>query len=189
MVLFVEWKLKKGRLIIDLLFSLRSLSNKKLDHLISIDVLSDNYDDHCQEQLQDLLDRAPRLTSIRISWKTLSSSLQQLFESRHLSVYQLELLYYGGTFDREQCMMLRKVISTIQCRVLNLVLEDRTFILDLINTMPHLQAINVQCRTGKRHPSSKITEKNSAWLQQQLSSTDMHAIITQQNDFIRLWIR
>lgn len=161
----------------------------RLDHLISIDVLSDNYDDHCQEQLQDLLDRAPRLTSIRISWKTLSSSLQQLFESQHLSVYQLELLYYGGTFDREQCMMLRKIISTIQCRVLNLVLADRTFMLDLINTMPHLQAINVQCRTGKRHPSSKLTEKNSAWLQQQLSSTDIHAIITQQNDFIRLWIR
>ena len=161
----------------------------RFDHLISIDVLCDNYDDQCQEQLQDLLDRAPRLTSIRISWKTLSSSLQQLFESQHLSVYQLELLYYGGTFDREQCMMLRKIISTIQCRVLNFILADRTLMLDLINTMPHLQAINVQCRTGKRHPSSTSTEKNCAWLQQQLSSTDIHGIITQQNDFIRLWIR
>ncbi|CAF3879379.1 unnamed protein product [Rotaria sp. Silwood1] len=161
----------------------------RLDHLISIDVLSDNYDDHCQEQLQDLLDRAPRLTSIRISWKTLTSSLQQLFESQHLSVYQLELLNYGGTFDREQCIMLRNIIPAIQCRVLNLVLADRTCMLDLINTMPHLQALNVQCRIGKRHPSSKSTEKNSAWLQEQLSSTGIHAIITQQNHFIRLWIR
>ncbi|CAF5124975.1 unnamed protein product, partial [Rotaria sp. Silwood1] len=91
--------------------------------------------------------------------------------------------------DREQCIMLRNIIPAIQCRVLNLVLADRTCMLDLINTMPHLQALNVQCRIGKRHPSSKSTEKNSAWLQEQLSSTGIHAIITQQNHFIRLWIR
>ena len=55
--------------------------------------------------------------------------------------------------------------------------------------MPHLQALNVQCRTGTRNSSAKSTEKNLTWLQEQLSSADIHGMITQQDDFIRLWIR
>ncbi|CAF3675001.1 unnamed protein product [Adineta steineri] len=162
----------------------------KLDHLISLDVLSNDHDEICQQQLQDLLDRAPRLTSIRISWKTLTSPLMQLFNSQNLSVYQLELLCYGKSLNNEQCIALNSIIPGIHCKVLKLNVANRTCILDLVNTLNHLHALNVECykdRFSRRVDSPR--DELCEWLQEQLSSTFSTTKISRQDDTIRLWIR
>ena len=57
-----------------------------LNHLVSLDILSEDHGDLCQNQLQTLLERSPRSSSIRICRKTLTSSLRQLFDSRNIRV-------------------------------------------------------------------------------------------------------
>ncbi|UJR32939.1 hypothetical protein I4U23_020400 [Adineta vaga] len=161
-----------------------------LDHLKSLDVLSNDHDELCQNQLQELLERSPRLSSIRICWKTLTSPLKQLFDSRNLSVYHLELLCYGGWLKHEKCVMLNSIIPGIHCKVLNLMVADRSCILDLINTLNHLTALNIECRSEKTSKRNKTTKDDICqWLQEQLLSAFPSIHISRQNDIIRLWIR
>ncbi|CAF4655247.1 unnamed protein product [Rotaria sp. Silwood1] len=161
----------------------------RFDHLISLDALSNNYDEHCQHQLQDLLDRAPRLSSIRLGWKTLTSSLVQLFASRNWSVYQLELLCYGRSLNRQQCIMISNIIPSIHCKVLNLMIANRTCILEFINTMNHLRALNIRCQNDESSRSAQSTQDElCTWLQQQISSTFSTTKITRRDTIVRMWI-
>ncbi|CAF0998449.1 unnamed protein product [Rotaria sordida] len=162
----------------------------RFDHLISLDALSNNYDEHCQHQLEDLLDRAPRLSSIRLGWKTLTSPLIKLFESRNWSVYQLELLCYGRSLNKKQCIMISDIIPSIHCKVLNLMVANRTCILDLINTMNYLRALNIQCQYDKSNRSIESTQDELCeWLQQQLSPRFSTTKISRRDTVVRMWIR
>ena len=158
-----------------------------LDHLVSLDVLSEDHNDHCQQQLQNLLDRAPRLSSIRISWKNLTSSLMQLFHSQHLSVYQLELLWFGGHFTKEQCVALDNILPGIHCSVLNLNISDRICILELVKTMHHLRALNVEY--PKKQKTISQDDTTCQWLREQLSPLLPNVIVNRQENRIRLWLR
>ena len=161
-----------------------------LNHLVSLDVLSEDHDDLCQNQLQTLLDRSPRLSSIRICWKTFTSPLQQLFDSRNISVYHLELLCYNGSLKREACQMLNTIIPGIDCKVLNLMVFDRWCILDLVNTLNHLTSLRIDCRKEKTvRRGQPINTDIVEWLKQQLSATFPDIQISKQDDNIRLWIR
>ncbi|CAF0965900.1 unnamed protein product [Adineta ricciae] len=161
-----------------------------LDHLVSLDVLSEDHDNLCQNQLQTLLERSPRLSSIRLCWKTLTSSLRQLFDSRNISVYHLELLCYNGCLKREACQMLNTIIPGIDCKVLNLVVSDRWCILDLVNTLNHLTSLRIYCHKEKAVRCGQPINMNTVeWLKQQLLATFPDIQISKQDDSIRLWIR
>ncbi|CAF3856540.1 unnamed protein product [Rotaria sp. Silwood1] len=162
----------------------------RVNYFASLDILSNAYDDNCQHQLKDLLDRAPRLSSICIDWRTLSNYLMQLFKSRHLSVYQLELLCYGQSLNREQCMTLSNIMSNIHCKVLNVFVTDRTCILALIKIMPNLRALNIRCENDKWYGRSKSKRDELCQsLQEQLSSISFSGKISRQDNIIRCWIR
>ncbi|CAF3668948.1 unnamed protein product [Rotaria sp. Silwood1] len=160
------------------------------DYLISLNVLSNNHDDNCQNQLKDLLDRASHLSSICIDWQTLSNYLMQLFQSRHVSVYQLELLSYGQSLNREQCTTLSSIIPSIDCEVLNVFVIDRTCILALVKTIQNLRALNIRCENDRWNGCSKLKRAELCeCLQEELSSTFFSGKISRQDNIIRFWIR
>ncbi|CAF0913794.1 unnamed protein product [Adineta ricciae] len=158
-----------------------------LDHLVSLDILSEGHDNLCQNQLQTLLERSPRLSSIRIYWKTLTSSLRPLFDSRNISVYHLELLCYNERLKREACQMLNTIIPGIDCKVLTLMVFDRWCILDLVNTLNHLTSLKIDCHKEKAvRCGQPINTDTVEWLKQQLLAAFPDIQISKQDDSIRL---
>ena len=155
------------------------------DHLVSLDVLSEDHDDQCQQQLQHLLDRAPRLSSIRISWQSLTSSLMQLFNSQHLSVYHLELLWYKGRFSKEQCVVLDSILPGIHCSVLSLNISGLNCVLELIKTMRHLRALNVEYSQQRmKSQGDSICQR----VREQISPMIPNVLVSQQDGRVRLWL-
>jgi len=67
-----------------------------------------------------------------------------------MSIRQLDLRRYPidhkwRCFDDEQCIQLTRSPLDIQWETLLMKVKNRRSILDLVNNMPHLQAINIPC--------------------------------------------
>ncbi|CAF3867786.1 unnamed protein product [Rotaria sordida] len=167
----------------------------RLDRLISLTVsISENENlNNIQSQLQLLLDRAVRLHSLRCFYWPLSNHQLLLMEITSTSVYRLDLQGYNCDFDEEQCIQLSHSPLGIQCETLLITVKNRRNILNLVNNMSNLQALNVQCLddnwTDENDLTSSIDDELVEWLRQQLPSTCTIMRDTFHVHDIRLWIR
>ena len=109
--------------------------------------------DNIQSELQLILDRPSSLYSLSFgSWSPSNSHLP-LKEFICASVRQLYLreehIYYSSnvrpSFDEEQCIELSRSLLGIQCETLSIKVKKPSNILDLVNNMPNLRALNVIC--------------------------------------------
>ena len=153
----------------------------RLDRLVSLGVrlvqFTDDDDEDELGHLQEILDRSPRLFSLKFhSWPSLPKKDRRIggrmppFTVRSQSVRQLDLR--GSTssgqskhfYSNDQCAELLKCPLASQCEFLHIRLEKRTNVLELVKKMPRLRTLNVQCR------EQKTGEPNlSKWLKETLS--------------------
>ncbi len=158
----------------------------KLDQLTSLHI--SRYEDDAHSQIQTLLDRAPHLYSLTIdSW-----SDSNVIVPINLTSKSIRRLEFKDYFNDARSTALSRSSLGIQCEVLVINVVNRTNLLELVNTMPSLQALTFQYTDGtwKRnvHCSSSTKENHIEWLQQHLPS--MCSVIQDTyTGCIRLWIR
>ncbi|CAF1065796.1 unnamed protein product [Rotaria sordida] len=149
----------------------------RLDRLISLTIsIGKNGNlNNIQSQLRLLLDRTVRLHSLRCFYWPLSNRQLLLMEITSTSVRRLDLQGYICDFDEEQCIQLSHSPLGIQCETLLIRVKNRRNILNLVNNMSNLQALNVQCLddnwTDENDLTSSIDDELVEWLRQQLPST------------------
>ncbi|CAF1099271.1 unnamed protein product [Rotaria sordida] len=171
----------------------------KLDRLTSLSVWIYNNDaiEHIQTQLQFLLARASRLHSLNLDSRFSSILHALLIESTSKSIRRLNLqgCFSGKNqhcFDEEQCIQLSRFPLGKQCETLLIEVKNRRNILDLVNNMPNLQALNVRCAennwTDENDSVSSGHDELVEWLREQLPSTSMITRDKYDYDKIRLWI-
>ncbi len=158
----------------------------RFDRLTSLRVSWSDDNAICVFQLQNILDRAPRLHSIQfLSWPFFCCEVPP-FQNRHASVCQLDVRASDLWYSNKECVELGASPLGIQCKVLFIRVQNQQCVLDLINNMPNLQALFVRfgydgfCET----PESLL-----AWLRCNLPST---CTITKDKNYdldIHLWIR
>jgi hypothetical protein len=130
-------------------------------------------------QLQMVLDRTSSLHTIRFDGWSPSISQVPPMEITSVSVRRLDLRGLNNNkwhcFDDKQCIQLSRSPLGMQCETLLIRVKNRKNILQLIDNMPNLQAINIGCKedswAGKDHFKSPEDNKLNEWLQQQLPST------------------
>ncbi|CAF1310204.1 unnamed protein product [Rotaria sp. Silwood1] len=144
------------------------------------------------------LDRAPNLYSLKLTCSKLSLPELALFKNSSVSVRRLDL--YGYTkhkdwqwFNRQQCIVLCNSPLGIHCEVLRIKVEHPMDVLELVYSMPHLRALNVQIMDDEHNvPGFKPHPTDDELLQFLQHSLDYTCIVTR-NQFdsrnIQLWIR
>ncbi|CAF2746096.1 unnamed protein product [Rotaria sp. Silwood2] len=161
----------------------------RLERLTLLDVLSNDDNENCDIQLQTLLDRVPHLFLLRLrNW---SSMITQILPVRKntLSISQLDLMWYKS-YNYDECFILGRLLLDIQCKMLSIYVTDRTCILELVNTMTNLQALNIRCQEDQSKNSLiSMEDELIKWLEQYLPSSlkitrDYYPVCC-----IRLWIR
>ncbi|CAF1210733.1 unnamed protein product [Adineta steineri] len=173
-----------------------------LDQLNSLYVFVDERKnlDNIQSELQYLLDRTPFLYSLSFGpWSPFKSHIP-LKEITCASVRQLDLrggpLYIPWnvrpSFCEEHCVQLFQSSLAIQCETLIIKVATPNIIIDLVNNMPNLKALNVICdddagiyRNWFESPEDGLCN----WLYHKLPSTSIISRDTTKDHIIRLWIR
>jgi hypothetical protein len=164
------------------------------DRLKSVELLPVTYDeeekDHYFNQLKLFFERAIHLYSlITDEYLMLEFSL---FKITNKFIRRLDLQASNGHFYGSECISLIHSLLNNQCEVIFINLEKRTIIIELINSMPNLRAMNIQCRDDTWNEDDQLTQKDDElvhWLQQHLPST---CSIVRDNGYsptLRLWIR
>ncbi|CAF1466635.1 unnamed protein product [Adineta steineri] len=126
-----------------------------LDQLNSLDVYIDEKTnlDNIQSQLQYILDRTHFLYSLSFGpWSPANSHIP-FKEITCASVRQLDIRggpsysswYVSPSVCEKQCVQLFHSPLAIQCETLIIKVTTRQIILDLVNNMPDLKALNVMC--------------------------------------------
>jgi hypothetical protein len=138
-----------------------------LDRLITLDATLNQ--DLGYAQLQMLLDRAPRLYSL--SFCHMKNFSMNSFNVNSKSIHQLKFVQNFGYrlryFNTEECAVLARSSLASQCQVLTIDVESRTNMLELIQTMPNLRVLSVQCNYEQNH-QHESSEKNGdliKWLE------------------------
>ncbi|CAF3867230.1 unnamed protein product [Rotaria sp. Silwood1] len=172
----------------------------KLDRLTSLCISINNHKktDNVLSQLQTLLDRAPCLYSLSLdAWPSLNQQVP-LMENICPSIRRLNFQGYARGknwcyFNDEQCRQLSHSPLGIQCETLLIKVKNRRNILDLVNSMSHLRALNVRCEDDpwitQKNTLSQTEDELIEWLQHNLPSSSMIMRDTRQIHAIRLWIR
>jgi hypothetical protein len=115
------------------------------------------------------------LYSLKLGSWPLSSTQMPPFEYSNTSILELGLQDVDRCYYTEQCATLSRSSLGIQCEILSTAVENRTNVIDLINTMANLRALNIVCRddTWKEDntQSSSTGDELVQWLQQRLPST------------------
>ena len=115
------------------------------DQLISLDVtLNQTF---AFSQLQLLLDRSPRLSSLRFSCHNHFPMRSFQFHHsslRHLQFFQ-ELTHNYHYFTSEECGIFTETPLANQCELLVIDVHNRTDILQLMEKMPRLRVLRVRC--------------------------------------------
>ena len=111
------------------------------------------------------------------------------FSLRNSSVRYLDLQGTNHSneaqyYNEQQCTSLIRSSIEMQCQYLLIQVEKRSSIIDLVNKMTHLRALNVRCRD-----SGKNDGELKKWLQPRLPSTCSFAKDSKTTNDIRLWIR
>jgi hypothetical protein len=112
-------------------------------------------------------------------------------ENINISVLRLNLQGTGQWFDNEQCITLIKSPLCIRCEMLTINIKDCNSVLDLVNNIINLRALNILFEDDEWNYDASENEPDDfiSWLQKCLPSTciitrDMYSI----HD-IHLWIR
>jgi hypothetical protein len=90
-------------------------------------------------------------------------------------------------FNSEQCATFIHSPLAKQCEVLQIVVDNRSSIDDLINRMPNLQALKVVLQLGQRENYLPSTEESIKWMTSGYSRTFTENLPG--TETIRLWIR
>ncbi|CAF3143152.1 unnamed protein product [Rotaria sp. Silwood2] len=149
-------------------------------------------------QLQNLINRALYLYSLEIlAWFPLiiqeiplnltSHSIRSLcFQNACCSLSKIKTY-----FDDQRCSALIRSPLAIQCEFLSIIVNKRKNILDLVNGLPNLRALNIQCQDDKWKNKSTLLliddDELVEWLRTHLS-----CVINRDRTFtecIHLWIR
>jgi hypothetical protein len=169
----------------------------KLDRLTSLDfyVEKDEDSDQIQLQIQLLLDRSSHLRSISFG-KWLRSGLPMALTSLSVCRLDLEKYVYDNKisyFDDEQCVQLSRSPLGRQCETLLIQVKDHRNIVDLVNNMPRLQVLKVQCRddnwSEKNYWEPIISDELVEWLRKQLPSSCTILRGLHFPKYVLLWIR
>ena len=112
------------------------------------------------------------------------------FSIRSPSVHHLDLRGINNSDNRhyyndQQCSTLIRSPLGIQCQILLIEVEKRSHIIDLVNKMINLRALNIRCRDRDKMNDDGLIK----WLQSRLPSTCTIAKDSRSSDDIRLWIR
>ncbi|CAF5200365.1 unnamed protein product [Rotaria magnacalcarata] len=141
--------------------------------------------------LQSIINRAPKLKSLRLLNSPSARSQMTSFQYKSSSIRQLDLQPLGDWYDKQECEILRRSPLGLQCETLCIRVENRACIFDIVYTMTNLRSLNVRSRddTWKEKMTSDDDEL-LVWLKKCLPST---CTITRdtlsQSRHIRLWIR
>ncbi|CAF3150270.1 unnamed protein product [Rotaria sp. Silwood2] len=172
----------------------------KFDRLTSLNISINNHKktDNILSQLQMLLDRAPCLYSLSLgAWSSLNLQIP-LIENTSKSIRRLNFQGYASGkswcyFDDEQCHQLSHSPLGVQCETLLIKVKTRKNILDLVNSMSNLRALNVRCAddplTNLKDTLSQTKDELIEWLRHYLPSSSIIMRDTRQIHAIRLWIR
>ncbi|CAF3986983.1 unnamed protein product [Rotaria sordida] len=137
----------------------------KLERLTLLDVLLNDENENYDIQLQILLDRAPRISLLRLrNW---SSKISKILPIRkiNLSLSPLDLKWYKW-YDHEECIVLSQLFLDIQCNVLLFDVTNRECIFELVHTISNLRALNVRCQDDKSDSNTtSIDDELIKWLQ------------------------
>lgn len=160
----------------------------RFDRLISLEVSLNGRSDNVQSQLQSILDQAPRLELLKFgSWRTLELPIVELIST---SIRQLDLRGCNRCFNEQECLTLINSPLGMQCEVLQISVEDRMNILDLITKMNNLRSLNVRCDDDKWNEKlSGSDDELITWLQHRLLSTYEITRHTLHIFNILVWIR
>ncbi|CAF1226698.1 unnamed protein product [Adineta steineri] len=144
-------------LLIDSLLNNHFLSIiPNLNHLVYLDITIFNNDPRYKSQLQNLLNRAPRLYSLRFGTGMSPSKFCEklVINLRSSSVRRLILRDVRRQwYNNLQCALLSHSSLGEQCEILEIDVENETCIYDLVDSMVNLRALYVR---------SWITSANSA---------------------------
>lgn len=154
-----------------------SLSHKRIYH----------GDTSCQ--LQAILERAPKLTTLTI--KSSIASLLPLLESTSKSIIKLDLQSLDQYFNHSDCATLFLSSLGKQCKILSIAVANQMNILQLVKEMPQLQTLNVKHPYNRYRIDSSSASNNQfiKWLRHQLPSTSTITRDPICPNKIRLWIR
>ncbi|CAF3041796.1 unnamed protein product [Rotaria socialis] len=165
----------------------------RLDQLTSLSVSSDADidDDIVLSQLQTLINRAPRLYSLTIAdWR--SSIIQHLplyltsNSIRRLDLQSHHYLKRDRCFNSEQCVAFLRSPLAKQCEVLQIVVDNRLNIDNLINGMANIQALKVVLQLGQWDNHFPSQEEFITWMVSGYSRTFTENLTG--TETIRLWI-
>ena len=111
------------------------------------------------------------------------------FTNEHASVRYLDLRGLTSTnhhhcYNEQQCLNLIRSPLGNQCEYLQIEVEKRNNILDLVKKMPKLRTLNVRCRDRKPNDQELIK-----WLRDRLPSSCSLAKDSPSSNDIRLWLR
>ncbi|CAF3808035.1 unnamed protein product [Rotaria sordida] len=172
----------------------------KLDRLTSLCISINNHKktNNVLSQLQIILDRAPCLYSLSLGpWSSFNLQIP-LMENTSKSIRRLNFQGYAWGknwcyFDNEQCRQLSCSSLGVQCETLLIKVKNRRNVLDLVNSMSNLRALNVRCEddhwTNQKDTLSQTKDELIEWLQDNLPSSSMITRDTHQIHTVRLWIR
>jgi len=167
--------------------------------LLNISFHADNF----QNQLQELLDRAPHLYCLRISQNESLPLQVSLFNYKNESIRELNLRKCNYWFNEEECMRLCHSPLGVQCQLLHIHVKNRECIIILVNNMINLRALHTQCEDEKfnKQSTSKENDKDDFrdenienkdelvhWLTDRLPSTCLIVKDPKPNSLIRIWI-
>ncbi|CAF4721268.1 unnamed protein product [Rotaria sp. Silwood1] len=166
----------------------------QLDQLTSLEIASDSgiVANIALSQLQNLINRAPRLYLLTIGhWD--SSIIQHLplnltsSSIRRLDLQSYHYLKRDRCFNREQCTTFLRSPLAKQLEVLQIVVDNRSSIDDLINGMTNLRALKVVLQHGRWDNHFPREEEFITWMTSNYSRTFTENLTG--TEIIRLWVR
>lgn len=170
----------------------------KLDRLVSLSVTvrKDENVDKIEPQLQLLLNQALHLRSLSFgNWLPRTSAVPST-ETTSVSVRRLDLVAYTfdgdwRCYDEDACVQLCGSYLGKQCETLRIKVKNRRSMLDLVNNMPHLQLLTVQCDddtfSKDLDSTPSANDELIEWLRYCLPSCTITRDETMK--YIQLWIR
>jgi hypothetical protein len=144
------------------------------------------YNSYALFQLQTLLERAPKLHTLTV--QSSIDSLLPLLECTSQSIVKLDLQNCYEYFNHSNCATLFLSSLGKQCQFLEIKVDDRMNILQLVKEIPQLQALNIQYPPDK-YKTDVSSSTVISWLQYHLPSTCTITRHSTQLNKIQIWIR
>jgi hypothetical protein len=171
----------------------------KLDRLVSLRLCVSN---DAKAFLQTLLERAKNLSTLTYDSSSTITSNELVLLNSNLIIRQLDLQKYNHWFDEEECTQLSHSSLGIHCQVLHIKVIKRTSILDFIQTMTNLRALNVQCQDDDNVNEEHVQydddlgdiflprqEELVKWLKHHVSNEILISRDINELNHVRIWLR